>query len=55
MGYAREIAGCFVGAGALMLIWKGHITEGGIILSSLMAFFVGELNGKKKAEKEPTA
>lgn len=45
----RAIAGIFAGTGALVLIYKGHITEGSIILTSLIAFFVGEANGKKTA------
>lgn len=43
------MAGGFAGAGALILIWKGYITEGCMILSSMVAFFVGDINGQRKA------
>lgn len=47
MNYAKLVAGFFSGVGALMLIYMGHVTEGCIILSSMVAFFVGEANGKR--------
>lgn len=50
MNYNRMIAGCFAGGGALLLIYKGYISEGAIILSAMMAFFVGEANGKRIKE-----
>ena len=43
------IAGIFAGSGALILLYKGEIAAGGIILSSMLAFFVGEKNGERKA------
>ena len=46
----RIVAGCFAGAGALVLIWKGYITEGSMILTTMLAFFVGEANGKKATQ-----
>lgn len=52
MNYQREIAGIFAGAGALLLIYQGHVTEGALLLSSMIAFFVGEKNGEKKARTE---
>ena len=43
----RVVAGAFAGAGALLLIYEGYVTEGAMILTSMVAFFVGEQNGKK--------
>ena len=51
MNSERVIAGTFAGAGALLLIYLGHITEGGMILSGMMGFFVGEHNGARNATK----
>jgi len=50
MNYLRIIAGAFAGSGAILLIYKGYISEGGILLASMMAFFVGEKNGERKKE-----
>lgn len=54
MNNERVIAGIFTGAGSLLAIYLGTITPdpilttgGLVILSSLMAFFVGEKNGSK--------
>jgi len=44
----RLLAGAFAGAGALILLYQGHTTAGGILLSSMLAFFVGEANGRKE-------
>lgn len=52
MNYNRPIAGIFIGAGALLLIFRGNITEGCILLSSMVGFFVGEANGKKISESK---
>ena len=56
MGYERIIAGVFAGAGSLMSIYLGVtnslpelVTGGLVILSSMVAFFIGEKNGAKKA------
>lgn len=51
MTHARLLAGGFAGAGALLLIHNGHITEGAIILSSMVGFFIGENNEKRKTKK----
>jgi hypothetical protein len=51
MNYNRMIAGVFVGAGALLLIYKGNIAEGCTLLGSMVGFFVGEANGKRLKEK----
>lgn len=51
MNYNRMIAGFFVGAGALLLIYKGNIAEGCTLLGSMVGFFVGEANGKRLKEK----
>jgi hypothetical protein len=50
MDYVRMIAGGFAGAGALILIWKGEISAGVAILSTMVGFFVGERNGAKNAQ-----
>jgi hypothetical protein len=50
--YEKLVAGAFAGAGALVLIWKGYVTEGCMILSSMVAFFVGDVNGQRKAENK---
>lgn len=47
MNYPRVIAGISAGAGALLLIYLGHVSEGAIILSTMLAFFVGEENAKR--------
>ena len=52
MNYNRPIAGIFIGAGALMLIWKGEYTAATALLGSMVGFFVGEANGKKIKESE---
>jgi uncharacterized membrane protein required for colicin V production len=52
MNYNRMIAGFFVGAGALLLIYKGNIAEGCTLLGSMVGFFVGEANGKKVAKEK---
>jgi hypothetical protein len=49
MNYERLLAGCFAGAGALILLYKGENTAATAILASMLAFFVGEKNGQKKA------
>ena len=47
VNHLRLLAGGFAGAGALILLSQGHTAEGGILLATLMAFFVGEKNGQK--------
>lgn len=54
MNYNRMIAGMFVGAGAMLLIYKGNITEACTLLGTMVGFFVGEANGKKITAKETT-
>lgn len=49
MNYLRLMAGAFVGTGALILIYKGHIIEGALLLSNMLSFFVGEKNGARKS------
>ena len=49
MDIPRCIGGFFAGAGALLLIYQGYITEGAIILGTMLGFFVGEKNGARKA------
>lgn len=50
MNIPRIVAGAFAGAGGLLLIYKGHITEGGMILTTMLGFFVGEANGERKVK-----
>ena len=52
MNWPRIIAGIFCGAGSLALIIQGHIQEGMTILIGMLAFFVGEHNGYRKAQTE---
>jgi len=52
MNYSRSIAGVFVGAGALLLIYKGHVTEGCLLLGTMLGFFVGEKNGQRTSAKD---
>ena len=51
MGYERLIAGVFVGAGALILIWKGEIATGASLLSVMVGFFIGEKNGARTSSQ----
>lgn len=46
----RAIAGCFIGGGALLLIYQGHIEIGATLLGTMVGFFLGEANGQKKAQ-----
>lgn len=43
----RLLGGGFAGVGALILLYQGETAAGVAILSSMLAFFVGEANGKK--------
>lgn len=52
MDIPRCIAGVFSGAVSLLLIYQGHVTEGSIIATAMLAFFVGERNGAKASSKE---
>ena len=52
MGYERIVAGTFVGAGALLLIWQGQYTPAVALLGAMVGFFVGEKNGAANAKKE---
>lgn len=54
--YEREIAGIFSGVGGLMSIYLGVVyarTElllsGSLLISNMLAFFMGEKNGQRKA------
>lgn len=47
MDTLRLMAGTFVGAGALLLIYKGEVTAGVALLGTMLGFFVGEKNGVK--------
>jgi uncharacterized membrane protein required for colicin V production len=47
MNTERTIAGIFVGAGALLLIYRGNIAEGCTLLGSMVGFFIGEKNGQR--------
>ena len=53
MNGERIVAGIFVGAGALLLIWQGQYTPAVALLGAMVGFFVGEKNGQRKANKEP--
>ncbi len=47
----RAIGGLFAGLGALILLYQGETAAGVAILASMLAFFVGERNGRKNAER----
>lgn len=49
MGVARLMAGGFAGTGGLVLVVVGEVAAGVAILASMVGFFVGEANGRKKA------
>lgn len=51
MNYQREIAGVFVGCGALLLIYLGEITAGVSLLGAMVGFFIGEKNGERKVRE----
>ena len=51
MNYEKLLAGLVAGIGAIILILQGYITEGSIILSGMMGFFIGDQNGSKEATK----
>jgi hypothetical protein len=50
MKYLRAIAGCFAGAGALLLIYQQRYDLAGTLLGTMLGFFVGEANGQRMAE-----
>ena len=52
MDVPRCIAGVFSGTVSLLLIYMGHVTEGSIIATAMLAFFVGEKNGKAANKPE---
>jgi hypothetical protein len=52
--YLRFLAGGFVGAGALMLLYTGEITAGVALLATMLGFFVGEKNGAKQQKAAET-
>lgn len=51
MNNERIVAGIIAGAGALVLLYQGHHEPAVAILSSMLAFFIGEKNGQKKASQ----
>jgi membrane protein YqaA with SNARE-associated domain len=50
--HQREIAGIFVGASCLLLIWQHEYATAAGLLGGMMGFFIGEKNGEKKAKAE---
>lgn len=52
MGYERIVAGAFVGAGSLLLIWQGQITPAVALLGTMVGFFVGEKNGQQATKTQ---
>ena len=52
MDVPRCIAGVMAGFASLMLIYQGNVTEGAIIATAMLAFFVGEKNGAKAASQK---
>lgn len=51
MNVERTVAGIFVGAGAMFLIYQGEVATGASLLGSLVGFFIGEKNGKRSNGK----
>ncbi len=51
--YLRLLGGGFAGVGALLLISQGETAAGGVILASMLAFFVGERNGRNNRGASP--
>lgn len=47
-GYLRAMAGGFAGAGALLLIYIGEVPAGVALLATMLGFFIGEANGRRK-------
>lgn len=47
--WLRGMAGTFGGVGALSLIYVGEIPAGVGLLGTMLGFFIGEANGRKKA------
>jgi len=52
MNFTREIAGIFVGFGALLLIYKGEYVAAAGLLGTMVGFFVGEKNGQRTSAKD---
>lgn len=52
MNLERIIAGVIIGMGAIALIFKDEVEIAAVLLATLMAFFVGETNGKRKERKD---
>ncbi len=48
-GQLRFLGGGFAGVGALILLLQGETAAGVAILASMLAFFIGEHNGKRAA------
>ncbi len=45
----RFLSGLIAGTGGLILLFQGHTTAGVAILASMLAFFVGDVNGRREA------
>ncbi len=43
----RAIGGLFAGFGALILLYQGETAAAVAILSAMLAFFLGEANGRR--------
>jgi proteasome assembly chaperone (PAC2) family protein len=52
--HQREIAGIFVGASALLLIYQEQYALAASLLGAMLGFFIGEKNGEKRAKIEET-
>lgn len=52
MNWNKLCAGIFAGLGSLFLIYKGEIAVGAAILSGMLAFFVGDANGRRAKADE---
>ena len=47
MNVEKCIAGTFAGVASLVLIYSGYITEGAMIATAMLGFFIGDANGRK--------
>ncbi len=49
----RLLAGAFAGVGGLTLLFLGEIPAGVAILASMLGFFVGDANGRRRTASSP--
>ena len=47
VNHQKIVAGIMAGAASLLLIYRGNISEGSLIAMGMLAFFIGDVNGRK--------